>query len=617
MCGIWASIGLDPPRAVIEAVAHRGPDGTGWREFDTAAGRLVLGHRRLAVIDTSEAGLQPMSYADGRYWLVYNGMIYNHVELRRELESLGHRFRSSCDTEVLLAAYAEWGEACLVKLNGMFAFVVWDAEARTLFAARDRFGVKPLYWTTINGGFAFASEIKQFAACPGFTAGLDAAQAYDFLAYAQLDHSSSTFFRDVRQLRGGECLVLDLADRLPDAEIAPRRWYDRPVPAETEMSDGEAVGRLRDLLEDSVRLRLRSDVPVGFCLSGGLDSSAIVGLADGQDPARELVTVSACYDDRAIDERDYIDMVNARATTRPIRVFPSGDELAQCAEQVIYAHDGPVVSTSMFAQWRVFEAARDAGLTVMLDGQGADELLGGYLGSFRPFHAGLLRKSRFRAMWREMAAERRRHGTSVRSHAAALCIGGLPMPLRRALRRSRAGGRHDWLDRDFVRGRASPVPEFTDLEGLINSHMFETSLPMLLHFEDRNSMAHGIESRLPFLDHRVVELLIGLGARYKIVDGETKWLLRRAMSDVLPAAIRDRQDKIGFATPEHAWLTGPARSLVVQGVRDALERFPEIFSAPAVARLQNDTFEGRRRNDFTLWRIACFGLWARVFDVRA
>lgn len=617
MCGIWASLGIRPGRAVIDAIAHRGPDGEGWHEVDSRFGRVTLAHRRLAVIDTSAAGAQPMPYADGRYWLVFNGMIYNHEELREELIRLGHRFRGHADSEVLLAAYAEWGEDCLDRFNGMFAFVIWDAEACRLFAARDRFGVKPLYyWMDGENGVAFASEIKQFLPLAGFSPRVNRVCANDFLTFGLSNHGHETLFRGVFQLRGGEYAVIELDRWQHDPHVQPRRWYSYPEVGILDLSVEEAARRLRTLLEDSVRLRLRSDVAIGFCLSGGLDSSSIVGIADKLINSSEMKTVSACYDDPSVDERRYIDLVNESTFTKSIKVFPDGGKLVEELNAIIWHHDGPFTSTSMFAQWCVFRAAHEARLVVMLDGQGADEHLCGYHGAFAPFHAGLFRNGRWVQLMHEMSAQRRRHGASMLDQVAMLGASVLPGSLRGLVRRIRRTHRPKWLNDDFTADLSSPLPQINDLNTLIRTQTFEAGLPMLLHYEDRSSMAHGIESRLPFLDHRVVELSVGLGERHKIVDGETKYLLRRAMNSILPAAIRDRQDKIGFSTPERSWLLGPARALVEHGIEEAIERFPEIFSAPALRKLCNGAFAADANFDFTVWRVICFAAWGRVFGAQ-
>lgn len=600
MCGIWASLGLSPSDEVIEAVAHRGPDGKGWREFSTPAGLLVLAHRRLAVFDTSDAGLQPMQYGDGRYWLVFNGAIYNFHELRDQLISSGHTFNSQSDSEVLLAAFVEWGEDCLDLLNGMFAFVIWDRRDEKLFAARDRFGIKPLYYLEHDGGVAFASEIKQFQALDGWNPRLNAGTAYDFLVYGQVDHNSETFFSGVCRVGGGECVSLDAKCRQTGGKISLRRWYSRPEPGTLRLGAKEATTQIKELLEDSVRLRMRSDVKLGSCLSGGLDSSSIICLADNLGTNDPLVTVSACYDDPNIDERKFMDVVNAQANTEPVATFPDGTKLEATVEKLVLHMDEPFTSTSMFAQWCVFRSAQQAGATVMLDGQGADEQFCGYHSAFSPFLSGLVRGFQWRRLLGEMTAQRRRHGTTLLSHGPALLVAMMPRFVLALIRRMRRTHRPDWLANEFTRRQSSPLPFFTSLNVQIRSHMFESSLPMLLRFEDRNSMAHGIESRLPFLDHRLVELGVGLGDAFKIVDGETKWILRRAMSGILPPSILIRQDKIGFATPEFTWLSGPASKFVFEAIEKAIERFPDVFNANATRRLRDDMLEGKIPYDSTI-----------------
>src|SRR5829696_3666929 len=280
MCGLYASIAFAPERARIDLVAHRGPDGSGWRELAAAAGPVALGHRRLAIIDVSDTGLQPMADASGRYHLVFNGEIYNYLELREELRAAGHAFTTETDSEVLLAAYREWGEGCLDRFHGMWAFLIWDARDRKLFAARDRFGIKPLYVVANAHGAAFASEIKQLLGLPGLSGRMNLARVRDFLASGISDHTDETLFEGVRQIRPGSCVTID-ASRRWNGAFEPKRWYAIPAHGTLKLAEAEAAERLRVLLTDSVRLHLRSDVPVGSCLSGGLDSSSIVCLMSG------------------------------------------------------------------------------------------------------------------------------------------------------------------------------------------------------------------------------------------------------------------------------------------------------------------------------------------------
>jgi asparagine synthase (glutamine-hydrolysing) len=634
MCGIWFSLGFPPDPARLDIVAHRGPDGNGWREFAGTAGPVALGHRRLSIIDLSEAAAQPMAYAAGRYWVTYNGEIYNYLELRDELIGLGHAFRTYSDTEVLLAAYAAWGDGALDRLYGMFAFVIWDQAGQTVFAARDRFGIKPLYMFAASGGIAFASEIKQLIGLPGFVPRLNIARAYDFLSAGIMEHTGETLFADVRQLRGGECVRLDLQRWRPGDTLPVRRWYGILDSGTLDIDESEAADRFRGLLTESVRLHLRSDVPVGSCLSGGLDSSSIVCLmaeefASAGDGAL-VNSVSACYEVKAVDERPFMDAVVERAGCVPHWCYPRVEDALSQAERITWHQDEPYGSTSIFAQWSVFAAARRAGLKVMLDGQGADEQLAGYHGSFPYYYRGLVRHGQFAALLRALIERRRWHGTSVVGEAAVLLPTLLPSgPVPRWLRRKRQVlVQHDWLGGELLRphlhrsavetARESiglpPVKGIGDLCRLMTQ---SSNLTTLLHWEDRNSMAHGIEARVPFLDHRLVELSIALGDRHKVVGGDTKRVLRRAMSGVLPEKVRDRRDKLGFATPEETWFRGPLRAAMRAGIEQTLDYFPDLLNAAGVRAHAADMLEGRRAVDFSLWRIVNLGIWGRLFGVSA
>lgn len=544
MCGIWLSLGIEAPKSVISSVAHRGPDDEGWRQFETSHGPLIMAHRRLAVFDTSKAGHQPMPYENERYWLVYNGEIYNHVELREELSNLGHSFCSSSDSEVLLAAFAEWGKDCLDRFNGMFAFVIWDSAKRELFAARDRFGVKPLYIWQSQSGIAFASEIKQFLELDNFSARLNHGPAYDFLTYGLLDHTTETMFKDVNQVNAGEYVTLGLGEN--ESISCPRyeRWYELPEFGKNKMPVSTAIDQFQALFNDSVKLRLRSDISVGSCLSGGLDSSAIVLTAEKFKPG--FVTVSACYKNWKGDESTFMNAVNERIDSNPVQVFPEFDQLRENLDKLIYHQDAPVGSTSAFAQWCVFRAAKKAAVPVMLDGQGADEQLAGYYPAFSSFHSGLLRRGKIIHLIKEMMKTKDRHQIGLTRQLANLLHAALPISFRRYLIAIRGISNPEWLNSNFANAHRVHISDTKDLNSLLRDQMLFSTLPGLLHYEDRNSMAFGVESRLPFLDFRLVELLIGLGDNYKIVKGETKWVLRQALSKILPDIVLNRQDKVAF-----------------------------------------------------------------------
>jgi asparagine synthase (glutamine-hydrolysing) len=631
MCGLWASVGPVPPEAAIDLVAHRGPDGRGWQAFASNAGPVVLAHRRLAIIDTSDAGIQPMAWSGGRCWIVHNGEIYNYLELRRELEALGHRFRTETDTEVILAAYAQWGGGSLERFIGMFAFVIYDGDAETLFAARDRFGIKPLYVWQSAGRLAFASEIKQFRVLPEFSARVNAARAYDFLAGALFDHTDETLFAGVRQLRGGECVSVQLPRWRADGALPVRRWYELPPANTRRFRDDEATEGFAALLEDAVRLHLRADVTVGSCLSGGLDSSSIVALAieelKRQRARNAFHTVSACFTEAEVDESRYIDAVVARTGVLSSRVTPAPERLVAEVEAIARHQDEPFTSTSIFAQWCVFERAAAERITVMLDGQGADEQLAGYHAAFAVYYRQLAADGDWRGIARTLRDRLRFHRAALRSEAKSILLALLPASRRTEVVAAVRGRETSaWLGPTLIEAGGGTPPlqaalardGFGAIVGLgdaCRAQLKTTNLPMLLHYEDRNSMAHGIEARVPFLDHRLVEFSLALGDHHKMSGAETKFVLRRGLRDRLPEAVRTRTDKLGFATPEERWFKGPLRDYVLDGVETAISRAPDFFAAAGLRRLARDILAGARPFDFMLWRTVSFGLWARVFDV--
>ncbi len=629
MCGIYGSVGFAPDPARIDLVAHRGPDGRGWAEFDTPSGPVALGHRRLAIVGLGAAGRQPMRSPCGRFHLTFNGEIYNHVELRAELVAQGERFAGDSDTEVLLRALARWGvEETLPRLRGMFAFLLWDRHRQRLVAVRDRFAIKPLYWAGgAGGGIAFASEIKQLLGLPGIEPRMNLARVHDFLAWGVADHTAETMFAAIHQLRGGEMAVVEAGGAWP--RIAIRRWYALRVATSPPPTEAEAASRFRAALEEAVRLHLRADVQLGSCLSGGLDSSSIVGLAAGMlDGTRRIATFSACFEEARIDERRFMRAVVARSGAAPHEVFPRADDLAEEAAAITWHQDEPFGSTSILAQWCVFRAARQAGVKVMLDGQGADELLGGYAHGFAWHLAGLLRAGHVVEALRILRERRRDPGLPLLGQGLRLAAALLPPALAAPLRRRRSLLRECLRTDAFAAQRDAPTPQelavaqlgLPPVRGLGSWCLAMThasNLPMLLHWEDRSSMAHGVEARVPFLDHPLAEFCLSLGDAHKFAGAESKRVLRRAMEDVLPPEVRARRDKLGFSTPEAEWMRGPAAGFLRAGVEDALRLWPGLLDAAATRRVAAGMLSGRRAADPALWRVVNLGIWGRCFGVLA
>lgn len=591
MCGIWASVGHLPPRAVISVVAHRGPDGEGWVELRAPGGPVVLAHRWLAVVDRDAKAAQPFRLPGRELWLSYNGELYNHTALRDQLERAGHSFVTTSDTEVLVRAYAEWGTDCLARLEGMFAFALFDDEAKTLFVARDRFGIKPLYIYNDARGICFASEIKQLLELPGAPRRINAARALEFLSDGSTDKCRETLFDGVWQLRAGEALLLDLKCWSPRAPVQPRCWYSLPEPGSVRMPACEAAGRYRNLLEQSVREHSKSIGPLGIALSGGLDSASLACLAT-VDAARSSIAAafSACYEEPELDERRYLDAIVLRTGLANYRVFPQAHEVLPALEDLIWYMDEPFGGTSVLAQWLVFRLARSHSVRVVLSGQGADEQLGGYANMLAVRASEL--HARHRVVARGTIWDRIERPARIPPSAPAAALSAL------------------------IRPPAKPsTSHYRNSLGELCSYLVTTgSLPMLLRLEDRNSMAHGVESRVPFLDRRLVELAVGLGGEHKIVARRGKHLLRVAMADMLPPVILGRRTKVGFTTPEPTWIAGPLRVAVTEGALAAARQWPQLISESGVARLV-EQLESEASTALTLWRIFVFGAWARRFHM--
>lgn len=657
MCGISALFSqngkatLAAIQKMASQVRHRGPDDEGYVLFregerspvvlgggDTpgavygapwpycpkhpdrheGAYQIALGHRRLSIVDPSPAGHQPMCAAEGSLWITYNGEVYNYIEIRDELKHLGITFDTNSDTEVILKAYQTWGISFLNKLNGMFAFVIVDFRSQMAYAARDRFGVKPLYyWISPEGTLAFASEIKQFTPLPGWDPKLNGQTAYDFLNWGVLDHTHATLFDGVRQVRGGEYLSFPLNTLMTTVT----KWYKLSHTLFTGTLQ-DASSEFRRLLTDAVKLRLRADVDIGSCLSGGLDSSAIVCLANtlmkAQHASGRQKTFSACSEVERFDERSYVEMVVESTGAHPHYTYPSKDHLFDICDAITWHQDEPFVSTSIYAQWEVFKAAKAAGVKVMLDGQGADEQLAGYHGCFGNHFFDLFQSLQWGALRKEMNQAQLLHHT-LRPWPLLLnklVPDGLRQPIRKALGKSAANP--DWLNIPLLNATDQDPFRIHNSNTLIDQcrlQLLHSSLPMLLHFEDRDSMAHSIESRTPFLDYRLVEFTLGLPGEHKIGSGWTKRVLRESMQGTLPEAIRLRTDKLGFVTAEEEWAKHHAPARFLDKIDDAIESSKGILK-PSTKALATKIVKGQQPYNHLLWRLISFGLWMKRFSVR-
>lgn len=607
MCGIAGIVRLDgaPVSAdsiglLTDLIAHRGPDDAGVH----IDGHVGLGHRRLSIVDLSPAGHQPMPSSDRSLWIVFNGEIYNHEALRVELVALGHAFRSGTDTEVILAAYRQWGEACVQRLEGMWAFAIWEPARQRLFCSRDRLGIKPFYYALTPAGFAFASEIKAVLAS-GLVPVRPNHEALRLqLLYRARASNETTCFEGVLQLPPAHNAVLE-GGRL----LRSRYWNAADALAMRDGArDADHAARFREEIAQAVRSHLRSDVPVGACLSGGLDSGTLAALA-ARETGSPLRTFSVTYPGTVHDESRYIRTLRDQVGNLDgSDTSPDGRDLVDVLERSTWHYEEPVWGGSVYSWWQVMQSVNAGGIKVVLNGQGADELLAGYPRYYPTYLRQLLLGGRAGALHRNFEGFRAQQGDLSRMGLwRELATPFWPDWLRRA---ARVAGRGNAFDDGFLspelRALSSPEAEalarraFCDLDTHLLSDLTVTRLPELLQAEDRFSMAFSIESRVPFLDRAFVEYGIALPAHQKIDGGVTKVVLREAMRGIVPDDTLDRRDKQGYPTPANDWL----RSFGVEYAGDLIgsRAFRErgVFDAVAAS------------NAFERWRSgrgALPGLW--------
>lgn len=566
MCGIIGCCSREKPvatealRAGLSSMAHRGPDGDGL--WSSPGGRCVLGHRRLAIIDLSAQASQPMTDGTGQFVITFNGEIYNYIEVRAELKRLGSAFRTKSDTEVVLEAYKAWGVDCLSRFNGMFAFALYDRVKKRLFCARDRYGEKPFLFAVRGDLFAFASEYKALLQVPGVSADYDEFRLLRGLHNAStgLDAERQTVFADIQQLLPSEAMTVDEGT----LECTIWRYWDvQPSDDYAALPERDAFEMFRELLTDSVRLRMRSDVAVGSCLSGGLDSSSIVLLVRKViHPGGDYHTFTGRFPGTWADEWSYAEPVIREARVTSHVVEPTAEGFAEELPSFLWFNELPVASSSQYAQWCVFRLARERGVTVLLDGQGADELLGGYEQYFRAYVQALRETGQRERLSKELPGIRARYPRALVPPGRAW-RDRLPFSLRRWLATSLGMGtnllygvRPEVARRVGVEDRRDRLSRFNALGEALYRDSFGRFLTALLRYGDRNSMAHSREVRLPFCDHRLAELGLSLPPQHLMGDTQTKRLLRESMRGVLPEAIRTRWGKQGFRPPQETWFRG-------------------------------------------------------------
>lgn len=589
---------------------------------------VILGHRRLSIIDPSPSGHQPLSSDDGKIWIIFNGEIYNYIELRDELKDKGYVFKTSCDTEVIIKAYEAWGIECLNRFNGMWSFVILDLRKKILFGARDRFGVKPFYYYKKDEVFLFASEIKAILTLPYISrrSNQDALIDYFFLNKDELQEE--TFFKGVFELKPSHFFIFDLVT----CSLQIKRYYELKTTLKWESFNEYRCRKyledIRELIFKAVSIRLRSDVPIGSCLSGGIDSSSIVCVINELLKKENIPVIgdkqkvfTASYKEFDLDESKWAKKVVEKTKTDWHRVYPTFEEFIGDLDDVIYTQDMPFLSTSIYAQYRVIKLAKERGVKVLLDGQGGDELFTGYLGYYKTFFADILMNFDFKSFLRELKNldnsptnfKNVFQGTikvflnNLFSHKASTCIG-----LKNNIKLNFL---HKGLkDAIFSRFSQKYKWEYLNLNEMLKSYITGLNLKPLLRYEDRNSMRFSIESRTPFADDiNLIEYVFKVPSSYKIYKGWSKYLLRDAMKDVLPNEIRNRVDKIGFTTPEAVWLK-QNKEFIKKIFLDSKD--DDFLDLKAFRNNFDTKFDMLVNTDSTFfWKSVNYLLWKKIFRI--
>lgn len=587
---------------MLGITAHRGPDHTGsW-----CTPPIFLGHNRLSIIDLSAASHQPMSAFEGT--ISYNGEVYNYLELRTELERDGFTFTTSGDTEVILAAYRRWGVDCVQHFIGMWAIAIWDDSKQQLFCSRDRFGIKPFHYIQRDGRLHISSEIKALKASPLFRGGINEAQVARGLYLGWMHHWDETYFSDIKALPAAHNLTWT------NGEIRIWSYADIDTHTTSPLTFDEHAEQFRELFIDSIRLTSRRDVPMGVCLSGGLDSTSIASVLASSTDEHEVKTFTAYYTGSGdVDERPYIDHVLKRyPQIQASYISPTDADVAQALDRIVWMMDAPMPSSSYISQYFVMQLAAQNGVKVVLDGQGSDEIMGGYMHSLYRVIADDLRRGNVGealAEWNAHSA-RQRYGFGKKWNVLAKSV-LTTMRDEPSLYQLEFERTSPWVLR--TPSAATPLrvemPTGSRLNAFLYNLMRVTLLPTLLHTEDLNSMAFSIESRVPFLDHRLVQLCFSMPNDHKVHRGETKRVLRKAMRGIVPDDVLDRKDKTGFITPGHIkWLRGELKFLL-DGSWTELDG---LADPSAIKKVLDRYHHGDNTHALFVWRLAMLRQFVRA-----
>ena len=610
-------------RNMTRSIIHRGPDNFGFTNETIGDFDINLGHARLSIIDLQENSNQPFVSKCKKVLLVFNGEIYNFQEIKRELKSLGIVFNTNSDTEVILESYLYWGEECLNRFNGMFSFAILDKKREKLFVARDRFGVKPLYYSQINQEeIVFSSEIKQFFFHPKVKKVINSEAFYRFLFQKSHKFSCESFFKNIFEVNQGELITICL--KRSSISLKKETWY-RPELNQLDANEPELEERFSELFDNAVKLRLNADVPVGTGLSGGLDSSSIVchikDLIEQKKWNHPLKTFSSRFLNHALDEGDYIQSVVNQTMSNHEEIFPEGSGLLDELEKFTWHHDEPVLTSAVYAQWCAYKLVSQFNVKVTLDGHGADEILGGYKSFFRPLLFDHLKNLRLVDFFEESKNLTNMYKYPSRTPYLWM-LSSIFGSRTSLLFKSISGNKiinNKWFKHiDDISDKRDPH-EITNLnrknfKDYSKDMLFKFSMPPQLQWADRNSMAFSVESRAPFLDYRLVEFCLSLPNEYKLGGGLNKIILRNTLGNKLPSKVTKRKYKQGFESPEESWLLNENPEKVKSLIEDSREIMGDFLHEDSF-NYCNKIINKEFKYDEFLWRMISLSQWRKTFNI--
>jgi len=600
MCGISGIINQqnnlinkEDIKIINNLATHRGPDGEGYYHDKN----LSFGHRRLAIIDLTENGHQPMSYNED-FIITFNGEIYNYIELKKELQNVGHRFQSSSDTEVILASYAEWGEECVKKFNGQWAFAIHDKKRNIVFASRDRFGIKPLYYTIIDDNFIFGSEIKQVIHFQNKNK-LNMKILMDYLVVGFEEHSDETFFDGVFKLKQSHNLVYDLESHT----FKDYKYYN--IEQKINLNDfsiDSSIDEYKNKLIESIKLRLRSDVEVGTCLSGGLDSSAIAAISSKEYKTasdKNFLAFHAQTSEKNRDESNYAKKV-ANNFNIDLKILKMDNySFFEKIDELIYTQEEPFSSTSIFMQYFIMEESSKNGCKVLLDGQGGDETLLGYERYYPAYFKSLNAIRRFKEFIYSISNSNMNFFKII-AYILYFSFSNIRLFILWLKNKGIKKKYFDLISKKLIIKNSNAYKNIFELQYI---EIYNTQLSRLLKYEDKNSMRNSVETRLPFIDYNVLETALSLKPASKIYNGWTKYILRMSMSNILPEDVVWRKNKIGFEAPQKTWIESNILEIKKQILESAILK--EVYNELKIDKL----------NDKVIWKLFCISKWEKIYNV--